>query len=416
MTLFWIVTAVMLVIAMVMVAPALLRPVIRNTSTGDSENTEIARERLEQIRQSHTHGELSDSEFAQGVSEVEAILAEELATQERSELTGNPFGKVALIAIVLSLPVFTFFLYQFVGTPEGIDAEKSAAQQQQTPAGHQTSQEGEMPSMPDLVDQLAIKLQQEPENADGWFMLGRSQMTLGRYEDAVASFRQVDGLVPSTSPVLLALANAVAMAQGGQIAGEPEELVLRALEIEPNDSIGLWLAGNARHEAGDFQGAIDYWQRAIPLLADSPADQQELTTRMQTVASQAGISLNDTPQALAPVSKTLTVKVSLDAALADQLTGTETLFVFARAVSGSPMPLAASRHSVNELPVEVELTDAMAMMPAMKLSGFDEVKVSAKISSSGSATPGETDLVSEAVVANPGQGEAVSLVVNKQRQ
>ncbi|OOY43660.1 c-type cytochrome biogenesis protein CcmI, partial [Solemya velum gill symbiont] len=151
MTLFWIVTAVMLVIAMVMVAPALLRPVIRNTSTGDSENTEIARERLEQIRQSHTHGELSDSEFAQGVSEVEAILAEELATQERSELTGNPFGKVALIAIVLSLPVFTFFLYQFVGTPEGIDAEKSAAQQQQTPAGHQTSQEGEMPSMPDLV-------------------------------------------------------------------------------------------------------------------------------------------------------------------------------------------------------------------------------------------------------------------------
>ncbi|WP_370608568.1 tetratricopeptide repeat protein, partial [Solemya velum gill symbiont] len=209
---------------------------------------------------------------------------------------------------------------------------------------------------------------------------------------------------------------AVAMAQGGQIAGEPEELVLRALEIEPNDSIGLWLAGNARHEAGDFQGAIDYWQRAIPLLADSPADQQELTTRMQTVASQAGISLNDTPQALAPVSKTLTVKVSLDAALADQLTGTETLFVFARAVSGSPMPLAASRHSVNELPVEVELTDAMAMMPAMKLSGFDEVKVSAKISSSGSATPGETDLVSEAVVANPGQGEAVSLVVNKQRQ
>lgn len=412
MTLFWIVTAVMLVIAMVMVAPALLRPVIRNTSTGDSENTEIARERLEQIRQSHTHGELSDSEFAQGVSEVEAILAEELATQEKSELLGNPFAKVALIAIALFLPALTFSLYSIIGAPDAIDAEKSTVQQQ-PPAGHQSAQ-GETPSLPDLVDNLAKRLEEEPDNANGWFMLGRSQMTLGRYEDATASFRRVDELSPDTAPVLLALANAAAMAQGGKIGGEPEELVLRALELEPNDAIGLWLAGNAREEAGDDQAAIEYWQRAIPLLNDSPADQQELTTRMQMLASKAGIEVKQAPPA--PVSKSLTVKVSLDAALAEQLTGNETLFVFARAVSGSPMPLAASRHSVNEFPVEVELTDAMAMMPAMKLSGFDEVKVSAKISASGSATPGETDLVSDVVIAKPGQDEAITLVVSKQRQ
>jgi cytochrome c-type biogenesis protein CcmH len=411
MTLFWIVTAIMLVIALVVVAPALLRPVIRNASTGDSENTEIARERLEQIRLSHTHGELSDSEFAQGVSEIEAILAEELATQKKSELAGNPFGKVALIAIALFLPALTVFLYFVIGTPQALEEQPVA--QQQAPAQHQAVQGG-MASLPELVEKLAQRMQSEPDNAEGWFMLGRSQMTLNRYEDAVTSFRHVDELVPNTAPVLLALANAVAMAQGGKIGGEPEELVLRALESEPNDPVGLWLAGNAREEAGDFQAAIDYWQRAVPLLKDSPADQQELTSRMQMLASQAGIELKSTPQA--PVSRTLTVKVSLDAALAEQLTGNETLFVFARAVSGPPMPIAASRHSVNELPVEIELTDAMAMLPAMKLSGFDEVNVSAKISSSGSATPGETDFVSEVVNAKPGQDEPITLVVNKQRQ
>jgi cytochrome c-type biogenesis protein CcmH len=411
MTLFWIVTAVMLVIAMMMVAPALLRPVIRNASTGDSENTEIARERLEQIRLSHTHGELSDSEFAQGVSEIEAILAEELATQKKSELAGNPFGKVALIAIALFLPALTVFLYFVIGAPQAFEEQPVA--QQQVPAQHQAAQ-GEMASLPELVEKLAQRMQSEPDNAEGWFMLGRSQMTLNRYEDAVTSFRRVDDLVPNTAPVLLALANAVAMAQGGKIGGEPEELVLRALESEPNDPVGLWLAGNAREEAGDFQAAIDYWQRAIPLLKDNPADQQELTSRMQMLASQSGIELKEAPQT--PVSKTLTVKVSLDVALAEQLTGNETLFIFARAVSGPPMPIAASRHSVNELPVEIVLTDAMAMLPAMKLSGFDEVKVSAKISASGSATPGETDFVSEVVTAKPGQDEPITLVVNKQRQ
>jgi cytochrome c-type biogenesis protein CcmH len=411
MTLFWIVTAVMLVIAMMMVAPALLRPVIRNASTGDSENTEIARERLEQIRLSHTHGELSDSEFAQGVSEIEAILAEELATQKKSELAGNPFGKVALISIALFLPALTVFLYFVIGAPQAFEEQPVA--QQQVPAQHQAAQ-GEMASLPELVEKLAQRMQSEPDNAEGWFMLGRSQMTLNRYEDAVTSFRRVDDLVPNTAPVLLALANAVAMAQGGKIGGEPEELVLRALESEPNDPVGLWLAGNAREEAGDFQAAIDYWQRAIPLLKDNPADQQELTSRMQMLASQSGIELKEAPQT--PVSKTLTVKVSLDVALAEQLTGNETLFIFARAVSGPPMPIAASRHSVNELPVEIVLTDAMAMLPAMKLSGFDEVKVSAKISASGSATPGETDFVSEVVNAKPGQDEPITLVVNKQRQ
>lgn len=415
MTLFWVLTALMVAVALMIIAPSLLRPNLRNETTGDTQNAEIARERLAQLEAAHLSQELSDEEFEQAKKEIEAILAEELAAQKTVTLADNRQGVPGLIAIALFLPVLTISLYSMIGTPTAI-APVAATDQLTAPAGHAQNQAAgsQTPSLPDLIDKLAERMKNEPSNADGWFLLGRSQMSLQRYGDAVTSFRRVNELAPDAAPVLLALANAVAMEQGGRIAGEPETLVLRALEKEPDDPVALWLAGNAREEAEDISAAIAFWKRAVPLLNNNPEDQQELISRMRRVANDAGIQLEMAE--LDSAAKTLTVKISLDETFASAVSPDDTLFVFARALQGPPMPLAAARLRAGALPVVIQLDDTMAMMPAMKLSAFDHVKVSAKISKTGNAMPAADDLVTEEVVAQPGQPGTIEIVISKLRE
>jgi len=110
----------------------------------------------------------------------------------------------------------------------------------------------------------------------------------------------------------------------------------------------------------------------------------------------------------------ITVEVALAPAILDKASPGDTLFVLARAESGPPMPLAVARHQVSELPLTVTLTDAMAMMPAMKLSSFPRVKVSAKVSKSGQAGTQAGDLVaSDVVVDSADPPQSVQLLIDR---
>lgn len=421
MTLFWIISAAMVIVALVLFAPALLRPTLKNETTGDSQNAEIARERLDQLQLQHANGDLSETEFAEARNEVERILAEELAHQDRTRFaSGNPFGKATLVLVIILLPIFTVGFYQLIGSPKAITGLQQLQSQEMADA-----------SLPDLVEHLAERLRQEPDNVAGWFLLGRSQMAMGRYADAVTAFRHVDALSPDTPAVLLALANAIAMTQEASVLGEPETLVLRSLAIEPNEPIALWLAGNAREEAGAYEEAIALWSRAVPLLAENPDEQQELINRIRILAaieeiplpadfaSQSAPAAQVAPVTEQPAAIGVTVTVALDDAVAGQVKATDSVFVFARALEGPPMPLAAARYRVADLPVTVTLDDSMAMMPTMKLSDHALVRVSAKVSLSDNAMPADDDFISDEVVldlsAAAGSAPTLNLLIDRAR-
>ncbi len=404
MTVFWIISVAMVIVALVLFVPVLLRPTLKNESTGDNQNAEIARERLEQLEVQHVNGNLSDSDFAEARAEVELILAEELAHQTNTRYaSGNPFGKATLVVIILLLPLFTYGLYNTIGTPVAISGQEQNL--------------SDDVDLPQLVDHLAERLQAEPDNVSGWFLLGRSQMALGRFMGAVQSFREVDALSPDTPAVLLALANAIAMTQDASVLGEPETLVLRALALEPNEPIALWLAGNAREEAGDFEAALTLWNRALPLLADNPAEQQELRNRMRILATIEELELpaESAVELTSSSQPAVTVTVSLDAALLEQVSANAVVFVFARALDGPPMPLAAARYRVADLPITVTLDDSMAMLPNMKLSDHAEVRVSAKVSLSDNAMPAADDLISDDVTVPSVAAPTVPLLIDRRR-
>ncbi|MCB1788892.1 MAG: c-type cytochrome biogenesis protein CcmI [Gammaproteobacteria bacterium] len=418
MTLFWIIAAAMIAAALALLAPTLLRAHAARDDATEQFNVEIAREHLADITRRRDAGELSDEEYKQERADIEIALAEDLEGTARPAPKAQGGGRWALVAAALLIPAITVPVYLQIGSPqliEGLPAPQAAA-------GHGAA--GELPPLDELVTRLRERMEANPENAEGWFLLGRTYMRLENYPDAVYAFEKVVALLPEEPAGMLSLADAMTMRDGRRVGDRAIELLQRALTLDPNSVTALWLLGSAAAEKGDNAKALDYWQRAYPLLDQEPGMQTELGqlitraggTPPQSMAQLPPImgatppmasppaATNDAPATTAAAADggaAVTVEVALAPSLMEQTTPEDTVFVLARAESGPPMPLAVARHRVAELPLRVTLTDAMAMMPAMRLSAFPRVKVSAKVSKSGNAGTQPGDLLAEDKIVEP---------------
>lgn len=217
------------------------------------------------------------------------------------------------------------------------------------------------------------------------------------YGQAAAAFQRTYNLVGEDPSVMLSLADALTMQRNGVMTGEPEQLVLRALEITPQDTTGLWLAGIAAEQRQEFQQAYDYWTRLLPLLGNDPESSQQVRQLISEVEQR-----DPALQTEAVSGKSLTLAVSLSDSIRHLVSESDLVFVYAKAMNGPPMPLAVKRISVLELPTQVTLRDDDAMVPTMKLSSFDQIVVGARISKTGNpvAQPGDLFIEIEGVDSN----------------
>jgi cytochrome c-type biogenesis protein CcmH len=423
---FWLIAGVMLLLALLLLARGLLSRKQSIEIDRNEQNLLIAEERLQVAETELADRKISESEYLQIKSEIEKTLADELA-QETGTFSGSTnSGAIGTAVIGLLLPLFGLAMYGLLGSPDFID---TAARQNATITEQHGQATGEQPqSFESMVESLAQKLEQDPDNLEGWFLLGRSLMSLGRYSEAMQAFEVVNSKLPEPQPgVLLALANAVAMSQEGRLEGRPAALVQQALVLDPQSTTALWLAGMAAEEAGQLESALRYWEQAEPLLADEPENLAELRDMMRAVAEKLGrtpasdvSAVRQQPETFevpkaspAPgdTVKQVRVRVSLSPEAGVAVSPEDTVFIFARAVEGPPMPLAAARYQVRELPLELTLDDSMAMMPQMRISAFDEINVTAKISMSGTADASPDDRSSDVMrVALPTTG-VIELVI-----
>ncbi|NNF96657.1 MAG: c-type cytochrome biogenesis protein CcmI [Halobacteria archaeon] len=388
MIVFWIFAALMLAAALWLLIPALLgRKSIRDLDR-NQQNVAIARDRLKELESEYGRGSLSEGDYEQAKQELEQALLNDVDNSAASNVSvSTSSARASLAWVALGVPLAAVLLYLQLGTPGALEPQVQAAAAPQGHAGGDNTA-----SMEQLVAGLAAKLQQEPDNAEGWFMLGRSYMSMGRYPEAAEAFQRVLDQVGDEPTVMLRYADALAMAQGGQIAGKPFELIKKALVLKPDDSTGLWLAGLGYEEQGQYELAVQHWRKLEPMMQDDPASLNEVRNLIARAEQKLGrpvtapMAETAAPEPVAVSGAALKVTVSLDAALQDKVSAGDTVFIFARAVEGPPMPLAAVRKQVRDLPVTVTLDDSMAMMPQMKLSNFTEVRIGARISKSG--TPG----------------------------
>ena len=412
MSLFWILAAVLIALGVVLLAPSLLRGARDDGSRTDrrEQNIAIARDRLRELDAEHARGEMGEAEWQQARQELELALASDLS-DEAVGGTRTGGGRWALLGLVLFVPLLTLGIYTQVGSPQHIRIAGPGAGGGNPHAG---ADNAEKLSIEEMVQKLSDRLEAEPNNPDGWYMLGRSYMSMGRYADAVKALQKLRAQIGDHPTALVMLADATAMSQGGRVAGEPEELVLKALAQEPDNVTALWLAGNAAEEQGQYSRALAFWKRAEKGLADQPQMLTELRNLMEAAERQGGtLPVAETP-APAAAGPSLNVNVALAPELAAKAKPDDLVFIFARAVSGPPMPLAAARVKVADLPMQVTLDDSMAMMPQMKLSGFSEVQVGARVALSGQPIAQSGDLQSDAAVVSVAQGVNVDLVIDRE--
>lgn len=289
--------------------------------------------------------------------------------------------------LVLVIPFLAGSLYWTLGNYQSLtQADQVAAANQAAP---------ELEQFNKMVAGLAERLQKQPDDALGWTMLGRSYKYLQQYPQAAAAFEHAYKLLGDQPEIMLLYAEAMAFANNEQLAGKPAELVFKALAMEPDNVTGLWFGGMAKAQTGDFVAAMTLWKKLETLLPPGSEPQQEIQGLLTKLATQIpeGVAQAQAKPAQPANEAGIEVQVSLAPELQKSANPDDTVFVYAQALSGSPMPLAIVRKRVADLPLTVSLNDAMAMMPTMKLSNFEQVKLLARISKSGNAMKQPGDLI-----------------------
>ena len=283
------------------------------------------------------------------------------------------------------------------------------------------------PEHVEMIKALSARLEQNPNDGKGWAMLARSYAVMGRYNEAVPAYEKAANLLPNDPILLVDYADMLAAVNGKNLQGKPVELLKSALILDPNNMKGLNLMGSAAFQAGDYTHAVSYWEKLLPLLPPDSPGAKQITASIANARAQengTGPSGKQQPgrqgQPLPTQGEAqsttggaqISGMVSLSPALAAKVAPTDTVFVFAQAISGPPMPIAVIRAQVKDLPQKFILNDSMAMMSTTKLSNFQEVVVGAKISKSGNATPQSGDLRGEVASVKVGANN-VQLVIDK---
>lgn len=414
MTLFWMLAASMAVLALSFIAVPVLRGRHRADIDRDQLNTAVIREQLTELRADMEAGKLDANAYESARHDLERELLNAI-DGETDKVQGHSRSGRWLLAVLLpGIPLLAVFLYLQLGAP---DPEQQASQAVQAASGNNGSMPTEHEINTILVE-LAQRLEKEPDHPDGWLLLARSYASLQRFDEAAAAYEKARKYGGDTPELLIDYADTLVALDNGHFGDKAGAMLKQALALQPGNPKGQWLLGHWYFQHGNYQKALENWQ-AVATQTQPGSDsarvlQQQIQLAQSKLGSAAPSGTTASPAGADSGSASIRVTVSLDPALKNSAAPDDTLFIFARAVSGPRMPLAIVRKQVRDLPVTVTLDDSLAMSPAMVLSRFPQVSVGARISKTGQAMPTAGDLqgMTSPVQTRDASG-TVNIVINE---
>lgn len=394
MTIFYLAAALMLIAGYLFFLPPL---------AGKSRHTPVDRARLNLTLHQQRQQELALD--ATSPESLERLTAE----SERNllgdlEAAGTPLcqaprmGRTPLLATLLLLPIVALLTYTTLGRPELVAQPPGKA----------------MADTRRAIEGLAGRLKANPNDLEGWVLLGRSLQATQQPGRAAAAFEFALKLAPGNPDLMGYLAETLAESNQGSMTGRPAELVREILQRNPKHKAGLWLAGIAAAEAGDAPTARRHWQALKEQLPAGSKEADEIAGFIARLDAEPPPTRESSPApAVAGEGKRLKVKVTLSESLTGQANPEDTVFIFARAAEGPPMPLAVVRKQVRDLPVEVVLDDSMSMMQGMNLSAFKSLVIGARVSPSGRPVPSPGDLEGLTEPVSPEREASYSITISR---
>lgn len=337
-------------------------------------NVALYQERLAELQSQRAAGVLSEEQFEAGRAEAGRELIDDTEGGAPGVVRA-PLGRRIPMALALLLPLLGYGLYLHWGASDKLELSR----EMQTQPG----------SLEEMVARLERTVAQQPDSAEGWYFLARGYMAMERPADSGRALERAIEVAGRQPELLGLLAQARYFAGDKQWNSELQALADEALAGDPDEVTTLGLLGIAAFESERYADAVGHWERLAAALPHGDPTREAIQSGINTARERAGMEVSAPAQDEVASAKVLRVRVSLDPSLRDKVDAKDSVFVFARAASGPPMPLAVRRLQVADLPVEVSLGDADAMMPELRLSAHPQVILVARISREGSATGGE---------------------------
>ena len=371
-------TFILLTLAIAVIAVLLLlRPLFskkgqQSKVERDAVNIQAAATRLSELKLELENGLISQERFDNYKLELETAAADDLCKTTSSETEEHKGNKTLALIIALLVPLFSIIIYQQLGNEAAFDV---ALQTDESAIATQ-----EIEKMLAVVEK---EVKENPDDVEGRIALAQVYIELERYSDAATVYLELNKLRPDDPDVLVNYAEALARSHGNRLTGKPTELLNAALEIEPKHGRALWLAGFAEQQADNKQGALAHWRHLLAGMEEGSEVFQHLENLIVELESGTPTSEVVTSSQATAAQQSIQVKVALSSEFLTNVDPNTTLFIYARASEGPPMPLAVHKGLAKDLPITVTLDDSMAMMPQMTLSSFPKVIIGARLSSNG---------------------------------
>ena len=342
-------------------------------------NAKVYRDQILDLDHEHNSGHISDEEWQQSRDELSLRLLEDTsAVDDPAAKTEKPAIWTAVV-LAVALPLGSMGMYMWVGQPEALN-----------PLALKTPDQVDPKDLTKMAQTLAEKLQDKPDNLQGWVMLGRTYRTLENFDAALRAYDSALKL-SDDDDLKLERIEVIAMQRQGQFEGEPWNVIREVLQRDPQHFGALLTAGSASYAEGKFADALKYWEQARkPLDANNP-DLEGLESAIATVRERLGMPpAKVTPAVTSGLN--VTGQVNLSATLKSKASPNDVVFIYATPANGDRMPLAIFKTTVSQLPFNFTLDDSTAMAPDRKLSAAGEVMVKVRVTKSGNAMPQSGDL------------------------
>jgi len=437
-------------------------------------NLELFKQQLAELDADLSSGKLDQTVYEEARRDLERELLHDLgdrdpltaaagvSTEQRRNRLPGP--GVTALALLITVPLAAWALYGLIGNQAIIPQLERLAATGGAESGD-SGRQAELPPIEELITRLEQRLEQQPNDAEGWMMLGRTYFATGNGRGAEDALARAYELTPTDPMMLLAYAESIATNNDNQLEGRPAELISEALELEPNNATARWLAAMVAFQRGQFRSAATTWRNLLEQVDPESDDATELRTLIDEAEQRAGLppdaqqvaqaesaesaaqagdadasigpaaarSSDAAETAQAPAEDTagagaenaskgasadagapgVRVQVALAPQLSGRMSPNTPVFIYAKAASGPPMPLAVQRATLGDLPVQVRLDDSMAMMPTMQLSNFPQVIVGARVSPSGQAMPRPGDLQGETGPIDNGTSQTINVQIDR---
>ncbi len=394
--------AIILIALLILLRPLLSKSVQRSKVERDAVNIQAAATRLSELKIELENGLITQERFYNYKLELEIATLDDLKNVSPSSTKKTYKGNNVLALIVAILvPLLSILTYEKLGDEAAFDIRLQTAE----------------PSIvnkdiEEMIASIEQTIEKNPDDIEARAALAQIYMDIERYSNAATIYLELNKLKPEDPEILVSYAEALARLHQNNLIGKPTELLKKALKIRPNYGRALWLAGFAEQQANNKEGALTHWRNLLVNIGGESEISKQLKNLISELENSESTSEKIIVNQNTNIKNSIQVKVSLLPELQSKVAPNTTMFIYARASKGPPMPLAVYRGLAKDLPITITLDDSMAMMPQMTLSSFPKVIIGARLSSNGQpqGQPGDYEGFSDVIEIS--KNPIVNILIN----